>query len=223
MVGCQFRFHPLLRALRDGLRSGRIGSAVEAQAEWGEYLPDWHPWEDHRDGYAAREDLGGGVMLTLIHSIDYLYWLFGDTTEVQAEYGKLTELQTNVPDDWAKLMLRFKDGVCARIHLDYLQRPAVHRLFIQGTGGHAELDFHAGELIWTTDGKQTKQVSVDSEYTRNDMFVAEMKHFLDSVAAQKATEIPLEDGLECLRIVAKARQAGRSDNAAEADDGSVNQ
>ena len=132
MVGCQFRFHPLLVALREGLGSGRIGKTIEAHAEWAEYLPGWHPWEDYREGYAAREDLGGGVMLTLIHPIDYLHWLFGKPVEVQAEYGKLVELQTNVPDDWAKLKLRFDQGVSARVHLDFLQQPAVHRLSVTG-------------------------------------------------------------------------------------------
>jgi len=200
MVGCQFRFHPLLIALREGLQSGRIGTAVEAQAEWGEYLPDWHPWENHREGYAAREDLGGGVMLTLIHPIDYLYWLFGETAEVQSEYGKLDELQTKVPDDWAKLKLRFKQGASASVDLDYIQRPAVHRLTVQGSSGHAALDFHAGELVWTMDNEEAEHVGVDADFTRNDMFVAEMKHFLDCVAAGKATDLPLEDGIEGLRI-----------------------
>ena len=163
MVGCQFRFHPLLKALREGLQSGLVGAVKDAHALWGEYLPDWHPWEDHRAGYAAREDLGGGVMLTLIHPIDYLYWLFGETDEVQAELGKLAELQTSVPDDWAKLKLQFKQGVSAKVDLDYLQRPAVHSLSVQGTNGNAKLDFNAGELVWTVDGEKTRNVGVDSD------------------------------------------------------------
>ena len=209
MVGFQFRFHALLIALREGLQLGRIGAVIEAQAEWGEYLPDWHPWEDYRDGYAAREDLGGGVMLTLIHPIDYLYWMFGEPTRVQAEYGKLTQLQTSVPDDWAKLKLHFQRGVTATVHLDYLQRPAVHRLTVSGDDGHATLDFHAGELIWVVNGEEVNRLGVRSDYTRNDMFVAEMKHFLDCVAARTATDLPLEQGLASVRIVAEARQVGK--------------
>lgn len=224
MVGCQFRFHPLLIALREGLRSGRIGTPHEARAEWGEYLPDWHPWENHREGYAAREDLGGGVMLTLIHPIDYLYWLFGEADEVHAEYGKLALLETRVPDDWAKLKIRFKQNVSAQVDLDYMQRPAVHRLSVDGSTGHAALDFHAGELIWTSDSEETKHVAVDSGFTRNDMFVSEMEHFLDCVAGRKATELPLEEGLAALRIVAMARQDAQSrqqGDAAKATNGSA--
>ena len=123
-----------------------------------------------------------------------------------------------------ELKLRFHQGVTAKVDLDYLQKPAVHRLSIQGDAGNAKLDFHAGELIWTVDGKETKNV-VDSDYNRNDMFVAEMKHFLDCVADREATELPLEDGLASLRIVAMARHAAKSRQAsdtADATNGSSN-
>ena len=220
MVGYQFRFHPLLISLRQGLQNGRIGTALEAKAEWGEYLPDWHPWEDYRDGYAARQDLGGGAMLTLIHPIDYLLWLFGEIEEVHAEYGKLPQLQTKVPDDWAKLKLSFNRGVAAKVHLDFIQQPAVHRISVQGDLGHATLDFQAGELAWATNGKETERLLVDSDYTRNDMFLSEMEHFIDCVVARKATDLSLEEGLASVRIVAEARcdaKSRKTGDAAEAN------
>ena len=221
MVGCQFRFHPLLIALREGLLNDRIGTPVEAFAQWGEYLPDWHPWENHRQGYAARTDLGGGVMLTLIHPIDYLYWIFGEVAKVSAEFGKLTQLQTAVADDWAKLELGHKRGVRTRIHLDYLQKPTVHQLSVTGKRGEAKLDFHTGELIWKVDGQTPEHVDIASDYTRNDMFVAEMKHFIDCIAKKQATEIPLEDGLEGLRIVAAARADGLLRNEKDVSEADV--
>ena len=61
MIGCQFRFHPLLISLRKQLNERRVGEVLGARAEWGEYLPDWHPWEDHRASYSARAELGGAV------------------------------------------------------------------------------------------------------------------------------------------------------------------
>jgi len=92
-------------------------------------------------------------------------------------------------------------------------------------GKAVALDFHAGELIWTVDGEETKNIGVDSDYNRNDLFVAEMKHFLDSVTTQKPTELPLEDGLAALRIVAMARQDAQSrqtGDAKEATNGNSN-
>src|SRR5262245_48452049 len=78
LVGFQFRYNPGLRQIRAWLGAGAIGSVVTAQVHWGEYLPDAHPWEDYRSGYAARAELGGGVLLTLSHPFDYLRWLLGE-------------------------------------------------------------------------------------------------------------------------------------------------
>ena len=65
LVGFQYRFDPGLIRARELLHGGTIGRPLSARAHWGEYLPDWHPWEDYRRSYAARADLGGGAALTL--------------------------------------------------------------------------------------------------------------------------------------------------------------
>ena len=45
------------------------------QIQAGQYLPDWHSYEDYRKSYFSRKDLGGGVLLTLIHEIEIRYLL----------------------------------------------------------------------------------------------------------------------------------------------------
>jgi predicted dehydrogenase len=77
LVGFQYRFHPTLKIAARILSNGDIGNPVSARAHWGEYLPDWHTLEDFHNSYSARVDLGGGVVLTLCHPIDYLSWLLG--------------------------------------------------------------------------------------------------------------------------------------------------
>ena len=63
LVGFQFRFHPTLQKAAQLLKDHAIGKPLSFHAHWGEYLPNWHPWEDFKQGYAARPDLGGGVIL----------------------------------------------------------------------------------------------------------------------------------------------------------------
>ena len=57
-VGFQFRFHPGLMIISNLLKENAIGQIVNFNCRWGEYLPNWHPWEDYRQGYSARADLG---------------------------------------------------------------------------------------------------------------------------------------------------------------------
>ncbi len=123
LVGFHFRYHPGLRCIRDLLAAGEIGRPLSVRAHWGEYLPGWHPWEDYRQGYSARLDLGGGVVLTLSHPLDYLRWLFGEVAALWAFTGKNSELELQVEDS-AEIGLRFASGMLGSLHLDYNQRPA---------------------------------------------------------------------------------------------------
>jgi len=76
LVGFQFRFHPGLIQAKRWLDDGQIGRPLSFRAVYGEYLPSMHPWEDYRQSYSARQDLGGGVLLTLCHPLDYARWLW---------------------------------------------------------------------------------------------------------------------------------------------------
>jgi predicted dehydrogenase len=212
MIGCQFRFHPLLNRLREQLHAGCIGKVIGAHAEWGEYLPNWHPWEDHRRSYSARKDLGGGVILTLIHPLDYLYWLFDGVKRVHASISSIASLQTDVEDDLAEITLEFTSGVVAQVHLDYIQRPPVHTLTVWGENGRVKWDYYAGTLRWEFVDGHTHVEQVPAGFERNTMFIDELRHFLECVEQNKSTRVPLEDGIEVLKIAIWAKQnaSGRS-------------
>ena len=147
LVGFQFRFHPGLHRIKELLACGTIGEVVSVHAHWGEYLPAWHPWEDYRRGYAAREDFGGGVLLTLCHPFDYLRWLIGEIEGVSALTGKRGGLDIEV-EDTANVMLRFANGALGSVHLDYIQRPGTHTLRITGQQGCILWDTADGGVQW---------------------------------------------------------------------------
>ena len=59
LVGCNLRFYPCLQFIKTLLDEKRIGKVVSARVQIGQYLPDWHPWEDYRNMYSAQKLLGG--------------------------------------------------------------------------------------------------------------------------------------------------------------------
>jgi len=212
MVGCQFRFHPLLVKLRDEIRTGRIGEVIATRAEWGEYLPQWHPWEDHRSSYSARQDLGGGAVLTLIHPLDYLRWIFGEVTKLHASTRSIPSLQTETGDDLAEITLEFESGVIGQVHLDYIQSPPVHILTVVGDEGRAELNFHTGTLTWRGRDGSSIVDSAPDEFERNAMFIDELQHFLGCVEKLEPTCVPLEDGIASLGLALRAKGNAMSRN-----------
>ena len=58
LVGFQFRFHPTLRKAAELIAAGELGKVLTIHAHWGEYMPNWHPWEDYRQTYACARGSG---------------------------------------------------------------------------------------------------------------------------------------------------------------------
>jgi predicted dehydrogenase len=202
-VGFQYRFHPGLQKIVELIRCGAIGRPLSARALWGEYLPGWHPWEDYRKGYSARSDLGGGVVLTLCHPLDYLRWMLGEVEQLWAFTGKISDLEINV-EDYAEIGLRFANGAVGNLHLDYFRRPPEHRLDIVGSEGTIEWRAETGVTrLYRPVTDAWESFLPPQGFSRNDLFLAEMRHFLEMISGEHAPIATLEDGEKSL-ILANA-------------------
>src|SRR5262245_53963495 len=207
LVGFQFRFNPGLKQARAWIESGAIGAVVSAQVHWGEYLPDMHPWEDYRAGYAARAELGGGALLTLSHPFDYLRWLLGDIEQVSAVESRCDRLGLSV-DTCVDVTARFACGASAHLHLNFVERPRSHRLTVIGT---------EGTIIWNDADSAAHRYHVTSGrwesipappgFVRNWMFRDEMRHFLACLRGHDRPHCTIADGRSALEVTLAARQA----------------
>lgn len=209
LVGFQFRYHPSLQYIKRLLKSGGLGRPVAVRSHWGEYLPDWHPWEDYRKSYTARADLGGGVALTLSHPLDYLRWLLGEVESVWGFAGRLGDLELEV-EDTAEIGLQFTSGAIASVHLDYLQRPAAHRLEIVCTEGTIDWNNATGAVRFyraSTDVWESFLAPVG--FDRNDLFLAELRNFIAIGRGLEDPRCSLRDGIEAVRIVQAFYQAAQ--------------
>ena len=202
----QFRFNPGLAKVKQLMDEGAIGRPLSFQSCWGEYLPDWHPWEDYRQGYAARKDLGGGVVLTLCHPMDYLRWLFGEVREVFAFTGHLSDLEVDV-EDTAEAVLRFENGLIGNLNLDYYRRDKRHDLEVVGTLGTLYWDYADSAVrLRTPQGEQC--FPAPQGFERNRMFLDEMAHFIELTAGKVASRCTFEDGKKALELAWGILQSG---------------
>ena len=196
----QFRFHPGLKKIKELLNIRAIGRPLSARVHWGEYLPDWHPWEDYRQGYSARADLGGGVVLTLCHPLDYLRWFFGDVESLWAFTSSNGDLDLEV-EAIAEIGLRFENGLIGSVHLDYVQQPPMHQLEIICTGGTIRWDNQNGAVeVFSAQSKDWNNFPLPDDFERNDLFIAEMSHFLDVIRENADPICTLDDGIWSLEL-----------------------
>ena len=208
-VGFQFRYHPILQQIKVAIAEGQIGKVQSAHVHWGEYLPAWHPWEDYRNSYSARKDLGGGVVLTLCHPFDYLRMLLG---EVESVYG-MTSSRSNLQietEDVAFANLRLQSGALASVYLDYVERPPQHNLLIIGDEGKIAWDNADGAAtVYGKKGEVITTFTPAADFERNTMFKGEMEDFVAMVREGKTPLCTLEDGVKALNIALAIKESAR--------------
>lgn len=191
LVGCNMRFHPGIAKVKKLLAEGTIGTIVSARAQTGQWLPDWHPWEDYRLGYSANQNLGGGIILDAIHEIDYIQWMVGEPVDDVACFaGHLSRLEIDT-EDTAAILLRFAGGTIGEIHMDYVQRSSSRSCHITGEEGSVRWDQSNQKVSWylASDG-DWHQFDYSSEWDPNQMYLDELEHFLRCLTGE---EQPVQD------------------------------
>ena len=210
LMGCVLRFNPFIKEIHQIISKKELGRIIFARVENGSYLPNWHPYENYQKSYASREELGGGVVLTSIHEIDYLYWFFGPVKEVMSFTGKYSDLEMSV-EDLSAVLIKFENKIISELHLDYFQRPSIRSCKLVGTKGTLYWDDTNNEIKFFKN-KQKKWISklkIDN-YDWNQMYFEEMKYFLNCVKKRQKTFNSIEDGVETLKIALSIKKSNKT-------------
>lgn len=209
LMGCNLRFHPDLQLIKKLLNEKRIGKVISARIQMGQYLPDWHPWEDYRNMYSASETLGGGIILDAIHELDYIRWFLGDVTEVFSFSDKLSNLEIDT-EDVAEILLRFKSRAIAEVHLDYVQRSASRSCQIIGEKGTILWEQNEGVKLYSAERKTWDSFKPPQNYDIKQTYIDEMVHFINCIEGKEDPLINIMDGIEVLKIALAAKESSKT-------------
>lgn len=195
------RYHPAYALAARQVRRGALGDLQAAGAWFESYLPDWHPWEDYRQSYAARRELGGGVLPTLDHEIDFLCWCLGPPRRSSGAVSRSGLLDAEI-DDTAKLTLHY-DHYAAEIELSMGARE--RRRGFNFIGDRQSLIFSFDEQhlrLIDHRSRVEKTLWHDPQYEINRMYLDLLDDALNALAAGRQLPIPLRAGLEALYAAA---------------------
>ena len=208
-IGCHMRFHPCIRKIKNILEKNSLGRILSVDIESSSYLPDWHPYEDYRFGYAARDDLGGGISLTSIHEIDLLYWFFGMPQKVFSIIGKFSDLKVKT-DDLSVMTFLLKNKIVGEVHLDYFQRPEFKSCKIKGVKGTLYWDSCINEVkFFSHKSQKWKSLIKIQNFQKNSMYVDEIKYFFNCIKNNCITMNNIDDGIKTLQIVLNAKKSSK--------------
>jgi len=211
-IGYNLRFLLTLQRFRTEIRSGHIGKVHTVHCEIGQYLPEWRPGSDYRDGVSGRADLGGGVLLELSHELDMLRWVFGEVAWVGAWCGRQSALEVDVEDS-AMLTLGLIGGPVVQLGMDFLRRDATRVCTAIGATGSLRWDAVAGEVTQYDPFTGMWRVLMADRPERDASYCAQIETFLERITGgvSNATAADGSDGLEVLRVVEAARRSAGQD------------
>ena len=198
MIGYMMRYHPLILRMRSYINSGKLGKIVRYRSFWGEDVSTWHPWEDYRKSYSTNIQMGGGPELTLSHDIDLALWLINsEVSGVSKIVNNNSNLKLNC-NHGVDFNIRFNNKVTADIHLDYFTNPPLRNYDIVFEKGRVHFDYFNNEMRIVS--KEESKTVISDDFERNDLFVSEIKAFLDALRNNKASPIGVEESVESLKI-----------------------
>lgn len=199
LIGGYLPYHPAVALIEDLLQSQRLGHPIYMRSQFGSYLPNWHPWEDYRESYSSRRDLGGGVVLTSIHEISFALALFGPVMNIQASEIPLGTLKMDV-EQGVEIILSHQTKVVSSIHLNYFQKPNNRYCEIICSDGTIFWDFWKPEVVVKM---AAEQEIIDLEKTPEDLihqcYQEQTDHFLKVLSGSAQPKISLEKGIEDLK------------------------
>jgi UDP-N-acetylglucosamine 3-dehydrogenase len=183
-VGFLMRFIPGLQHIKKAVQDKTIGELVCATAkrvsQWPERIGDV-----------------GVVKDTAIHDIDVMLHLFNeDPIAVYAKTGTMRHIRF---EDYAQIMLTFKDGKSAFIESNWLTPYKTRILIATGSEAIMTLDYITQEVT-VENAKETMK----PRYTMQEPLKLELQHFANCITKKDKPLITGLDGLKALRIAESA-------------------
>ena len=211
---CTMRFYPGPKKIKDWVTAGRIGRVLGFTYHSGQYLPDWHPWEDYRSYYVSKKETGACREIVPFELV-WLTWVFGDVEALSCMKGKVGDLDVEI-DDLYQLLLKFQGGGIGHLMVDVLARPDVRHMRIVGTEGVIEWLAKKNivrastlpDYSWET--VELNRGTVEKQYVNpEEPYIEEMSRFLRAIQGQEDFGYSYEEDHHILQILYQAEESSR--------------
>ncbi|MBU1345143.1 MAG: Gfo/Idh/MocA family oxidoreductase [Proteobacteria bacterium] len=132
----------------------------------GQYLPDWHPWENYQDFFVFQKQTNA---LREIMAIEFpwLFKAFGPVVDYKCMTSNLSQLDLEYPDT-IHLILKHKNGNKGTLSFDCVSRKAVRKLEVYNDTCFFEWNGTPGTLTqYFSDKKETRTVNLYEDIEKN--------------------------------------------------------
>lgn len=210
---CTLRFHSMIKDITSIIKGGKYGKVTNFSYHSGQYLPDWHPWEDVNDFYVSNRLTGGGreiVPFELTWIVDTIGW----PIDVKGLFEKTIDFGSNIEDSYAFTMKYV--GMIGSVVVDVAARYATRSLIINMELGQIqwrwdEECFHLYEVESRRWVKYNQpEFSANVGYNKNigeEMYIEEVESFIKGIKSPNSYPNSIDDDIKVLEILNKIEQS----------------
>jgi hypothetical protein len=206
---CTLFFHPAIKKIAKIINDKELGKISNFLYHSGQYLPDWHPYEDVSEYYVSNKETGGGREIVPFE-LTWITLILGFPKRVVGLYKNAIQIKgANDIDDTYNLLMDYGQSIF-NLSVDVVSRYATRRLIINGD---------KKQLYWNWDDNMIKiydpetnnwdeikyeTISAQSGYNKNiteQMYIDEMEAFLKAANNEILFPNSLEHDHKVLKVL----------------------
>ena len=218
---CTFIFHPVIRKIKDIVESKKYGKVCNFSYHSGQYLPDWHPWEDVNEYYVSKRETGGAREI-VPYELTWITDVFGYPEEIKGYFRKTADVGCDIEDSYACSLAY--SNMTGSLLVDVVGRNALRNLVI---------NFENAQLQWRCDQDQleiyevqknswrtieTEKMIHEEGYSKNineNMYIDEIEAFLKGIEIREAYPNTIEKDIKILRLLESVENSDGGFNRGE--------
>lgn len=194
-----------------------IRSRIGGDRKWnyiyhiGQYLPDWHPWENYKDFFVGDKRTNGCREIMAIE-LPWLIGTFGEVSDVKAVSDRMTELKIGFDDNYM-IRLTHKNGNKGTLIVDVVSPVAVRKLEAYAEGSYLSWNGTPDSVCeYDSSDKKLKNVVLTekmehkegySTFIVENAYKNEIREFFDVLAKTKEPLYGFRQDREILALIDK--------------------
>ncbi len=204
---CTFIFHPVIKKIKEIIESGEYGKVSNFSYHSGQYLPDWHPWENVNEFYVSNR-ITGGAREIVPYELTWIVDILGIPNEIKGYFRKTVNVGCDIEDSYV-CSLDY-GNIVGSLLVDVVGRNALRNLVI---------NFENAQLQWRSDIESFEVYEVHTDkwkaieikdmihekgYNKNineNMYIDEIDAFLKGIHESNFYPNTLERDIKVLELL----------------------
>jgi predicted dehydrogenase len=206
---CTLRFHPAIKKIKNIVESNEYGKPTNFSYHSGQYLPDWHPWEDVKDFYVSQKEISACREIVPFE-LTWIADILGPVKNAFAFYGKTMDVGADIDDTYA-ITMEFLNCFGIMI-VDVVSRCAVRELILNMEYAQIKWNWSNSHLdIYSVEGNNWEKMAFSKGdaakgYNPNiveSMYIEEIENFINAINKKQLWPNPLSDDIATLKTLHK--------------------